>query len=293
MSWVAVSITNTDGTAAAEGSYYRRYNKEWSPQEAVVEAGTSEIQLKRVNGQAFLMQPNMKLGAGGAPLIRSDLTRAQITPSPSDIVHAVETVDVTPPRAPPEDVLATLDGSQREAFARLWQRVPLHLHEIHFDFEKPLWTAADIGALGDLLCKYEHRFSHHSTDLGHVTVDPFRIILKTDARPVKRRPYRHSPVLAAKVKTEIDKLVLAGILRRSYSNWLSPLVVIAKADGTCNYKRVNEQSMIPVMPLPTIDDLLSDLGGARVQIDGPTQQIFPMLDTRRLYPPDSSMHTIG
>ena len=57
-------------------------------------------------------------------------------------------------------------------------------------------------------------------------------------------------------------------MRRSYSNWSSPLVVIAKADGririACNYKRVNEQSVIPVLPLPTVDDLLADLGGAHV-----------------------------
>ena len=75
-------------------------------------------------------------------------------------------------------------------------------------------------------------------------------------------------MLAAKVQTEIDVLVLAGILRRSYSNWSSPLVVIAKGDGririTCNYKRVNEQSVIPGMPLRTVDDLLADLGGAYV-----------------------------
>jgi len=162
-------------------------------------------------------------------------------------------------------VLSNLEPLKRKAFIRLWNRVPAHLREIHFDFEESLWKADDIDSLGNLLCKYAHRFSQHSTDLGHVTVDPFRIILKKDAQPVKQRPYRHSPVLAAKVQTEIDKLVLAGILRRSYSNWSSPLVVIAKADGrirlTCNYKRVNAQSIIPVMPLPTVDDLLSDLGG--------------------------------
>ena len=82
----------------------------------------------------------------------------------------------------------------------------------------------------------------------------------TSLEPVKQLPYRHSPVLAAKVQTEIDKFVLAGILRKSYSNWSSPLVVIAKSDGririTCNYKRLNEQSIIPVLPLPTVDDLL-------------------------------------
>ena len=66
------------------------------------------------------------------------------------------------------------------------------------DFEETLWTAEDIDALGALFCKYAHRFSKHSTDLGRVTVDPFRIILKKDAQPVRQRPYRHSPVLAAK-----------------------------------------------------------------------------------------------
>ena len=44
-----------------------------------------------------------------------------------------------------------------------------------------MWTAGDINALGDLLCKYEHRFSHHSTDLEHVTVDPFSITQKRRA----------------------------------------------------------------------------------------------------------------
>ena len=51
-------------------------------------------------------------------------------------------------------------------------------------------------------------------------------ILKKDAQLVRQRPYRHSPVPAAKVKREIDKLVLAGILRRFNSNWTGPLVVI-------------------------------------------------------------------
>ena len=54
-------------------------------------------------------------------------------------------------------------------------------------------------------------------------------------------------------------MVMAGFWVQSYSNWSSPLVVIAKADGciriTCNYKRLNAQSIIPVLPLPTVDYL--------------------------------------
>ena len=77
---------------------------------------------------------------------------------------------------------------------------------IHFDFEESLGTDEDIDALENLLCKYDHLFSKRSTDLGHLTVDPFRIILKKDAQPAKQ-PDRHSPVLAAKVQTQSDELV--------------------------------------------------------------------------------------
>ena len=101
-----------------------------------------------------------------------------------------------------------------------------------------------------------------STDLGQVTVDPFRIVLKQDARPVKQKPYCHSLFFAANVRTKIDKLLLAGILYKSYSIWAinSLFVLVAKSNGrvrlTCNYKTINEQSVIPVLPFLVVDNLL-------------------------------------
>ena len=43
-------------------------------------------------------------------------------------------------------------------------------------------------------------------------------------------------------------------------------MVVAKSSIwlTCNYKNINEESIIPVPPLPVVDDLLSELGNSRV-----------------------------
>ena len=53
-------------------------------------------------------------------------------------------------------------------------RIPEHLRMIRFGLDKAAWQPQKLDALGDTLCGFEHRFSKHSTDLGHVTVDPFR-----------------------------------------------------------------------------------------------------------------------
>ena len=88
--------------------------------------------------------------------------------------------------------------------------IPESLRMIRFGLDNAAWQPQNIDALGNTLCEPEHRFSKHSTDLGHATVDPFRVVLKQDATPVKQKPYRHSPVLAAKVCTKIDKLFAGG-----------------------------------------------------------------------------------
>ena len=83
-----------------------------------------------------------------------------MTPTPPEVIDAVaaKTTPTNQTRAPPETVLASLEDDQQAAVQRLWQRVPPHLYQINFDFEKALWTAGDIDVVEDLLCKYEHRF---------------------------------------------------------------------------------------------------------------------------------------
>ena len=205
---------------------------------------------------------------------RGDLSRFIVTTSTED-KNISDTTSMTkkseqdkgPPQTP-QNVMTQLDPQQQKSYSRLWSRIPEHLRIIWFGLDKAAWQSQDIGAVGDTLCEFEHRFSKHSTDLGHITLDPFRIVLKQDATPVKQKPYRHSPALAAKVRTRFDRLLLSDILHRSYSNWASPLVVVAKSGGrvwlTCSYKKINEQGVTPVLLLPVVDDLLSELGNSRV-----------------------------
>ena len=60
-----VHLTNLDGTDAAEGLYYIRFGSDWFPQEAIVEAGISEIPLQRLNADGLDVQRGMRLGVGG------------------------------------------------------------------------------------------------------------------------------------------------------------------------------------------------------------------------------------
>lgn len=74
-------------------------------------------------------------------------------------------------------VMIEFDPEQRVAFQWLWEKIPQHLQAVSFDFEKELWTPENFNGLRDLLCN----IYQHATDLGHVTIDPFRIILKQDS----------------------------------------------------------------------------------------------------------------
>ena len=70
ISWVRVALTKTDGTTAPAGSYYIRFGEGWFPQEAIVEAGVSEIALKKLNEESFMVHKHMKVGVGGSKLVQ-------------------------------------------------------------------------------------------------------------------------------------------------------------------------------------------------------------------------------
>lgn len=96
------------------------------------------------------------------------------------------------------------------------------------------------------------------------------ITIKENAKPIQQ-PYRRIPAPLEKiVDDKISDLLKKGIIEKvDISNWISPLVVVPKDNGNdaricVDMKRANEVIAREKHPLPTIDDFLPELSGAKL-----------------------------
>ena len=106
------------------------------------------------------------------------------------------------------------------------------------------------------------------------------MILPSDSRKVLKS---HISGLAGTLITEkiIEEMIVAGIIKLSSSPYSSPVILMRKQDGgwrlCVDYKALNKVIVHDKFPIPLIDELFDELGGAKV---------FTKLDLIRL-PPDS------
>lgn len=89
-----------------------------------MEAGVSEIPLRRVGDSAFLSKRKRSWA-------RLDLNDPRILPNKDfNEVHLVKVGErLMPIDEPPMDVMSTLNAAQQVASRRLWQRVPPHIRD--------------------------------------------------------------------------------------------------------------------------------------------------------------------
>ncbi|XP_066258824.1 uncharacterized protein [Euwallacea similis] len=93
-----------------------------------------------------------------------------------------------------------------------------------------------------------------------------KLILK-DEEPVYQHPRRLSPNEKAVVEEQIQEWLEEGIIRPSYSEFASPIVLVKKKDGStricCDYRKINRKIIRDRFPLPLIEDVLDRLQGAK------------------------------
>lgn len=118
--------------------------------------------------------------------------------------------------------------------------------------------------LASLIAGYEDIFSRHALDCGEVKGYLHRIRL-IDDRPF-RLPYRRvPPAHYQKLRQVLTDMEEQGIIRKSVSEYASPLVMVWKKDGALrictDFRWLNARTLKDAHPLPHQSDCLAALGG--------------------------------
>ena len=131
------------------------------------------------------------------------------------------------------------------------------------NYKKILEEFTDVVNPSKKLPKVKHQVQHH---------------IETVGRPVTAKYRRLDADKLAAAKAEFAEMERQGIVRRSNSNWSSPLHMVRKSDGTwrpCgDFRRLNVQTQPDQYTCPNIADLTAQLAGCKV---------FSKLDLRKGY----------
>ena len=88
-----------------------------------------------------------------------------------------------------------------------------------------------------------------------------------NAPPIRLPPYRLPHAYRDAVNNELEEMAQVGIIEPSSSPWAAPILPVRKKDGSMHlcvdYRRLNSISRQDAYPMPRIDDLIDDLGGAK------------------------------
>lgn len=116
----------------------------------------------------------------------------------------------------------------------------------------------------DLLKKYQHCFASSLKELGCTNKTEMHIELNS-TRPVVYRPYRLSHHERGKVRSMVEEMLDAGVVKESLSEYASPILLVRKKDGSMrmcvDYRMLNSVTVKERYPMPVIEDEIARLTG--------------------------------
>lgn len=91
-----------------------------------------------------------------------------------------------------------------------------------------------------------------------------------NTRPIARHPYWAVPKAREEEKSQVEKMLRAGVTEPAQSSWASPIVLVPKPDGSwrfcIDYRRLNAVTIKDVYQIPRIDEYIESLCNATVFI---------------------------
>nr|XP_040249549.1 uncharacterized protein K02A2.6-like [Aegilops tauschii subsp. strangulata] len=110
-----------------------------------------------------------------------------------------------------------------------------------------------------VVCEYPDVFPDELPGMPPDRDIEFIIELMPGAGPIYKKPYRMGSEELAELKKQLEEQLRKGFIRPSASPWGSPVLFVAKKDGTIrlciDYRSLNEVTIKIKYPLPKIEDL--------------------------------------
>lgn len=123
----------------------------------------------------------------------------------------------------------------------------------------------------DLVTQHSELFHLPNEKLGKTNVATHSLIL-TDQAPINTKQYRYPPIHKQEIQKQVNELLENDIIRASTSPYNSPLWIVPKKPDSqgnkrwrmvIDYRMLNEKTIGDAYPLPSINEILDQLGGAR------------------------------
>ena len=154
-------------------------------------------------------------------------------------------------------------------------------HKVHLQDKE---ISVDVCQRFEELCEeYGKAFSKHNEDISRTKLVKMDIDTG-NSPPVSSRPYTLPLKHCEWVQREIESLEWAGVIKKSMSNWASPIVIVPKKSTPgeppkrrlcIDFRKVNElqqevlaegkkRGQISLHPLPKIDEMYAKLKGTKV-----------------------------
>ena len=127
------------------------------------------------------------------------------------------------------------------------------------NWDSPVLTVEQKHQLKELLLQNGDLFALDPSELG-VTNVVQHTINTGNSTPIRQQARRIPFALRSKVDSMTEEMLEQGVIQPSQSPWASPIVLVAKKDGTTrfcvDYRRLNAVTKLDVFPLPRVDDSL-------------------------------------
>lgn len=121
----------------------------------------------------------------------------------------------------------------------------------------------------NLIKEFIHLFTTDTANIKAANVKPCEIKMKPNYKDPKfNAPHRVSPQQRDELKTQLNKLSKANIIRPIISKFAAPAFLVKKKEQEAyrlvvSYKELNEKVEIDQYPLPRMNDLLRALEGSK------------------------------